>query len=144
VETHVAPRMPTGYRWLTRRSGDWRYSFHANLRFTGGSIGVDVFFVISGFLITSLILEELSRGAFSLGNFWERRVRRIIPASALLVGCTLAAGVVILPPSELVELAKSPNGAIASLRECFFLAQFRLFRGSSGTKAAFAYVVARS
>jgi len=46
----------------------------------GGFVGVDVFFVISGFLMASLILSEIDQGAFSLGHFYERRVRRIFPA----------------------------------------------------------------
>jgi hypothetical protein len=54
--------------------------FHAGLGFPGGYVGVDVFFVISGFLITSLLLKDLRRGTFSLLDFWERRARRILPA----------------------------------------------------------------
>ena len=49
---------------------------HAGLGLPGGYVGVDVFFVISGYLITSLILHDLERGTFSLGRFWERRIRR--------------------------------------------------------------------
>ena len=49
--------------------------YHAGLPgFTGGFVGVDVFFVISGFLITSLIIKELENGTFTLANFWERPV----------------------------------------------------------------------
>ncbi|HEX2100574.1 MAG TPA: acyltransferase, partial [Candidatus Synoicihabitans sp.] len=55
--------------------------FHAKLGFSGGYVGVDIFFVISGYLITSLILADLDRGTFRFGDFWERRVRRILPAS---------------------------------------------------------------
>lgn len=59
--------------------------FHAGLGVPGGFIGVDVFFVISGFLITSLILKDLEAGKFTLINFWERRARRIIPAAVVMV-----------------------------------------------------------
>src|SRR5690349_16678617 len=60
--------------------------------FTGGFIGVDVFFVISGFLITSLLLRErLKKGRISILGFYARRVRRILPASALVVVCTVVA-----------------------------------------------------
>ncbi|MEM9420516.1 MAG: acyltransferase family protein [Planctomycetota bacterium] len=63
---------------------------HAGLGLPGGFVGVDVFFVISGFLITSIIARELEAGRFSLVGFWERRVRRILPAVVvLLIGCTL-------------------------------------------------------
>jgi peptidoglycan/LPS O-acetylase OafA/YrhL len=81
--------------------------FHAELGFTGGYVGVDVFFVISGFLITKLILQEQAAGRFTLTGFWERRIRRIFPALAFAIGGTLVVGMVILFPSELIELAKS-------------------------------------
>jgi peptidoglycan/LPS O-acetylase OafA/YrhL len=55
--------------------------FHAQIAgFGGGFVGVDVFFVISGFLITSMIAGDLSRGKFSIVTFYERRIRRIFPA----------------------------------------------------------------
>ena len=53
---------------------------HADLGWPGGFVGVDVFFVISGYLIAGLILKDLGRGTFSLLDFWERRIRRIAPA----------------------------------------------------------------
>lgn len=56
----------------------------------GGYIGVDVFFVISGFLITSIIKKELDSGTFSFRDFWARRVRRILPAMVLMTAITLA------------------------------------------------------
>ena len=57
---------------------------------TGGFLGVDVFFVLSGFLITSLLVREVVRkGRLDLRRFWLRRVRRLFPAVALMVGCTL-------------------------------------------------------
>jgi peptidoglycan/LPS O-acetylase OafA/YrhL len=55
--------------------------FHAGFSlFSGGYVGVDVFFVISGFLITTIILEEMRAERFSVMNFYERRARRILPA----------------------------------------------------------------
>lgn len=66
--------------------------FHLhNQWMAGGYIGVDVFFVISGFLITSIIFKELHEGSFSFRDFWSRRIRRIFPAMILVVGTTLAA-----------------------------------------------------
>ena len=66
--------------------------YHAKLsNIHGGYVGVDVFFVISGFLITSIILRELNAGSFSLIEFWERRVRRIVPALFLMVITTVVA-----------------------------------------------------
>lgn len=66
--------------------------FHADLGFSGGYVGVDIFFVISGFLITGLILRDLEDGQFSIVRFWERRVRRIMPALAVVVIAILLAG----------------------------------------------------
>ena len=60
--------------------------FHANIApFTGGYIGVDVFFVISGYLITTILLKNLGGGSLSLGRFYERRARRILPALFVMV-----------------------------------------------------------
>lgn len=60
--------------------------------FAGGFVGVDIFFVISGFLITSLIMNDLHAGKFSFINFWERRIRRILPPLFVVVLATLTAG----------------------------------------------------
>ena len=74
--------------------------FHLRLGlFQGGFVGVDVFFVLSGFLITRLLLKELaSTGTLSLPGFWARRARRLLPASSLVVVVTLLAGTVALSP----------------------------------------------
>jgi peptidoglycan/LPS O-acetylase OafA/YrhL len=66
----------------------------------GGFMGVDVFFVISGFLITSIVLRESAAGAFRLANFWMRRVRRLFPALAVLLLATLLLGYFILYEAE--------------------------------------------
>jgi peptidoglycan/LPS O-acetylase OafA/YrhL len=65
------------------------------LRLTGGYVGVDVFFAISGYLITGHILKEMSheRG-FSLPSFWARRIRRLLPAATLVLIVTLIATVI--------------------------------------------------
>ena len=60
--------------------------FHAGLGCSGGFVGVDVFFVISGYVISSLILREIAAGSFSMVQFWERRIRRIFPALAVVPG----------------------------------------------------------
>jgi peptidoglycan/LPS O-acetylase OafA/YrhL len=58
----------------------------------GGFVGVDIFFVISGFLITGLILKEAQNGRFSVVNFYSRRIARIFPALALVLAATLGCG----------------------------------------------------
>ena len=66
-------------------------AYHLDL-LSGGFLGVDVFFVLSGFLITSLLLSELGgTGAVSLRRFWVRRIRRLVPAVAVVVPVTLVA-----------------------------------------------------
>lgn len=81
--------------------------FHAGLGFGGGYAGVDIFFVISGFLITGLILKDLKAGTFSITHFWERRARRILPAMAATVIVTLVGGWFLLFPEAYSQLAKS-------------------------------------
>ena len=77
-------------------------------RCRGGFVGVDVFFVISGFLITSLILKDYKSSAgFSIVSFWERRVRRIFPALFFVVIVTAVAGWFVLLPSDFLDLGKS-------------------------------------
>lgn len=74
---------------------------HANFTlFAGGFIGVDIFFVISGFLITSLIKKDLEAGQFSFADFWERRARRILPPLVVVVIATLIAGWFLYLPSD--------------------------------------------
>jgi len=73
--------------------------YHADLGWTpGGFLGVEVFFVISGYLITSLLLAEWNRrGSISFKAFWLRRARRLLPALFLVIATTLAFAVVFLP-----------------------------------------------
>lgn len=72
----------------------------------GGFVGVDVFFVISGFLISSIVYEALARGTFSISDFYVRRVRRILPALVLVVLAVLAFGYFVLVRDEYVQLGK--------------------------------------
>ena len=81
--------------------------FHAGLGVTGGFVGVDVFFVISGYLITSLILKQQSAGRFDLVEFFARRVRRIIPAVSVMTLATLVLGSLWLSPAAWIDLAGS-------------------------------------
>jgi peptidoglycan/LPS O-acetylase OafA/YrhL len=72
----------------------------------GGYVGVDVFFVISGFLISSILFTELDEHRFSITTFYGRRIRRIFPALAVCLAAVLAYGFVSLTPSELSQLGK--------------------------------------
>ncbi len=82
--------------------------FHSHVAaFSGGYLGVDVFFVVSGYLITSLIGPEIAQGRFSYLSFWERRARRLLPAMFLVVAATAFAAYWILLPGELIAFAGS-------------------------------------
>lgn len=94
--------------------------FHASLKCPGGYVGVDVFFVISGYLITSLILRDLHAGRFSLADFWERRARRILPALSVMVLATLLAGGLLFLPSDYEALGKSAIAQALLAANIFF------------------------
>lgn len=86
--------------------------FHAFASWVpGGFVGVDVFFVVSGFLITGIVVDELEAGSFSLGSFYARRVRRILPALVVVIAVVYAAGWFVLLPSEFEELGRHVVGA---------------------------------
>jgi peptidoglycan/LPS O-acetylase OafA/YrhL len=81
--------------------------YHAEfVNLPGGFMGVDIFFVISGFLITSFVIKDLSAGTFSFSNFWERRARRILPPLFVVVSGTLLAGWMILLHIDFRELGQ--------------------------------------
>ena len=82
-------------------------AYHAELGpFQGGFVGVDVFFVVSGFLITSLLLDELQAfGFITLRRFWARRARRLLPAASLVIVATVVAAVMILDPLTADDVA---------------------------------------
>lgn len=82
--------------------------FHAGFQtFSGGFVGVDVFFVISGYLITSILLAELQQGDFSIINFYERRARRILPALFFIMFVCLPFAWLWLLPQDLKEFSES-------------------------------------
>ena len=82
--------------------------FHAGAApFSGGFVGVDVFFVISGYLITTILIGELEEGRFSIINFYERRARRILPALFFVMLCTLPFAWAWMQPPQLKDFAQS-------------------------------------
>lgn len=96
--------------------------FHAGCGFPGGYVGVDVFLVLSGYLITGLLARDLDAGTFSLAGFRERRVRRILPAATVMVVVMLAAGLVLLMPEPAEKLGRSAVAQAAMLANvCFRL-----------------------
>ena len=96
-------------------------AYHArNSLLPGGFVGVDIFFVISGFLITRNIWSELQSGHFSLGDFYLRRIRRIAPAFLLVTAATLVAGMLLLLPADLLRLGRSAAWASLSAANVYF------------------------
>jgi len=82
--------------------------FHAGVGvFGGGFVGVDVFFVISGYLITSILIDELGHDRFSLARFYERRARRILPALCVVMTACLPFAYLLMPPVPLKDFAQS-------------------------------------
>jgi len=95
--------------------------FHAGVRgFRGGYVGVDVFFVISGYLITRLILGELDGGRFTFGRFYGRRARRLFPAMFATLAATFVASLFVLSPLHLEELSLSLVHTLFSLSNVLF------------------------
>jgi peptidoglycan/LPS O-acetylase OafA/YrhL len=94
--------------------------FHADLAVSGGFIGVDVFFVISGFLICRLIVKDLAAGTFTFRQFWERRIRRIFPPLVPVVVATLIAGWFLFFPQDFITLAKSAIAQASLVSNVYF------------------------
>ncbi len=82
--------------------------FHADFKlFSGGFVGVDVFFVISGYLITTILIQDIENSRFSILNFYERRARRILPALFFVVLVCIPISMIYLPPPELRNFFQS-------------------------------------
>ncbi|OOZ41458.1 hypothetical protein BOW53_03535 [Solemya pervernicosa gill symbiont] len=88
--------------------------------FSGGYVGVDVFFVISGYVIFRSILNELNENTFSVRLFYERRIRRTLPPLILVILLCLVAGLWILTPKEYIEMSKSAIAALFSVSNFYF------------------------
>ena len=94
--------------------------YHADLGLPGGFVGVDVFFVISGYLITKLILKNTREGNFSIFEFWERRIRRIFPALAVVVFCCCAVAWILLIPRDFKDFGGSVAAQMLFISNFYF------------------------
>lgn len=109
--------------------------FHVGIAgFSGGFVGVDIFFVISGYLITSIIAREVEAGTFTFKDFWSRRARRILPASVvMMLGC-LVAGWFFLAPDDYFDLGRSAREQAYFAGNFYFWKESGYFDGPSELK----------
>ena len=95
-------------------------AFHFGGVISGGFVGVDIFFVISGYLITSIILRDLEQGKFSFKEFYKRRIKRILPALYLVLIATFIAAYFIMPPYEMYNMSGAAMAAVLNASNIFF------------------------
>ena len=101
----------------------------------GGFLGVDVFFVISGYLITSIIRRDIEAGSFSIARFYERRIRRIMPAFFVVILAVLVAAYTWMLPDEIVPFGKSMRYALLSFGNVYFLSAAQDYFNSDAAQA---------
>lgn len=103
-------------------------------RVTGGFVGVDIFFVISGFLITGILIDGLEEGTLTLREFYSRRVRRIFPALVLVTLVCTVAGWFMLLPDEFAQVGKHVAAGLAFVSNLILWREAGYFDSSSDTK----------
>jgi peptidoglycan/LPS O-acetylase OafA/YrhL len=109
--------------------------FHARLgMFHGGYLGVDIFFVISGFLITSMIRAQLTRGTFSFKEFYFRRAKRLLPAAYTTLVISTVASTVLLTATEFRQFADQVAGAVTFTANFVLRGQGNYFGGDADLK----------
>jgi peptidoglycan/LPS O-acetylase OafA/YrhL len=101
----------------------------------GGFVGVDIFFVISGYLITSQVHKEVCNGNFSLKQFYKRRINRIVPALVPVLMATLAVGCLVLSPADLVRMMKSACLTMIGLSNLFFWHEYGNYFAGNAAEA---------
>ncbi|ABC31630.1 predicted acyltransferase [Hahella chejuensis KCTC 2396] len=109
--------------------------FHAGFElFKGGFVGVDVFFVISGFLITTIIINEMEEGKFSLVKFYERRARRILPALFFVILTCIPFAWLLLMQGDMKDFAKSIMAVATFSSNILFWSESGYFDSSAEMK----------
>ncbi|GAB4263639.1 MAG: acyltransferase family protein [Pararhodobacter sp.] len=102
--------------------------FHAGFTgFSGGFVGVDVFFVISGYLITGILVSDLRNGRFSIARFYERRARRILPALFVLLAASALAAHLLLMPPPFMDFSASLFSVVLFLSNMLFISEVDYF-----------------
>jgi peptidoglycan/LPS O-acetylase OafA/YrhL len=109
--------------------------FHAGWGvFSGGYVGVDVFFVISGYLITGILAAEIADHRFSILNFYERRIRRIFPCLFAVIVASCAAALILLVPLDFRDFSKSVLATVFFASNVLFFRQSGYFDDQSAAK----------
>jgi peptidoglycan/LPS O-acetylase OafA/YrhL len=109
--------------------------YHAGIEiFNGGYVGVDIFFVVSGYLITTIILKELDEGKFSIINFYERRIRRIIPALFAVMFVSIIFAYFLLLPNDIKDFSQSLVAVSTFVSNILFWRESGYFDTSSELK----------
>jgi peptidoglycan/LPS O-acetylase OafA/YrhL len=109
--------------------------FHAKVPgFGGGFVGVDVFFVISGYLITGLIADDVKAGRFSFAGFYHRRARRIVPALVVVYVATTLAAMLLMLPRDVSEFGESLRDSALFVSNFLFFKQTGYFDGPADLK----------
>jgi peptidoglycan/LPS O-acetylase OafA/YrhL len=107
-------------------------AYHSGLAaMSGGFVGVDVFFVISGYLIGSIVLSEVLEGRFRFSEFYARRSRRILPALFLVVVCSLVGALLLFSPLELKQFAGAGSATILAISNIYFWLSTNYFSPSA-------------
>lgn len=105
--------------------------FHLGLGCPGGYVGVDIFFVLSGYLITAILLKDIHSGVFSMKGFWERRIRRILPALAVVVLATVIGAWFVFYPSQFRDFGKETIAQAALVSNFYYWKQDGYFEAPS-------------
>lgn len=108
------------------------HGFPSSLR--GDFAGVDIFFVISGFLISTILFQNIDRGSFSIGDFYSRRIRRIFPALGIVLLSVLIFGWFCLFPDEMKQLGKHTAASSGFIQNFALWKESGYFDNSSDTK----------
>jgi peptidoglycan/LPS O-acetylase OafA/YrhL len=109
--------------------------YHAGIPgFPGGFVGVDIFFVISGYLICGMIDDDIRKGSFSLSHFYKRRILRILPALFVMFLVTSGLAYLYCLPVELEDYSKSLASAVGSVSNVYFAATAGYFDAPAATK----------
>lgn len=109
--------------------------FHAlGSTLSGGFVGVDIFFVISGYLISGLIFKRIAAGEFSIRDFYQRRIKRIFPALYFMLAGTAVVGLFILSPKDYLEFAKTAASTVLFVSNMEFIRLGGYFDGPADLK----------